>query len=439
MTAQTLTLRTGAWYGESEIDLTIPASWMVTQHAPRPMRQLAAEEIATRLEEPVGQPPIRELARGRERPVIIVDDLNRPTPAADIMPALLAQLRDAGIRLDRVRIVMGPGTHGAPPADALLKKIGADAVTRCRPFVHNCNGRTVRVGRTSFGTPVRVNPEVAEADFVIGVGGIYPNQTAGYGGGSKAALGVLGFHTIAALHYGHPGAGWGAAAGGTFRRDLDEIAAMIGLRSTISVAVDGERRIVDVRCGDPWVSYAEALTETRDAFRAPFPEGADVVVANAYPNDLSRTFVGMKALAPLRAAPPDASRIVVAACSEGVGFHGLFPLLDPPRFHRQRVVGARLDTLSHRPHEVLQVLRRRLRRPAAHSALATSPRPRQHRHPIWLYTPNAACLPAVAGIRPTDSWEEVLGAVHEEQGSRERLHAVLYPCSPLQWLDGTAG
>src|SRR5579864_5123490 len=210
-------------------------------HLPQPAPELSASEIRERLQHPVGQAPISELARGARRPVVIVDDLNRPTPAAEILPALLAQFRDAGITPEQVSIVMGPGTHALPPPDALLKKIGADALSRCRPSIHDCDGRTVRLGRTSYGTPIRVNPVVAQSDFVVAIGGVYPNQTAGFGGGSKAALGVLGFHTIAALHYGHPGAGWGAAAGGTFRRDLDEIARMIGLQTAISVAVDGER------------------------------------------------------------------------------------------------------------------------------------------------------------------------------------------------------
>src|SRR5207245_5471659 len=105
-------------------------------------------------ESPAGQPTIRELCRGKARPLVIVDDLHRPTPAFRVVPALLRQFEDAGIAPRAVGIIMAPGTHGAPPADALVKKVGAAAAGACRLYVHDCNRNVVKLGRTSFGTPV---------------------------------------------------------------------------------------------------------------------------------------------------------------------------------------------------------------------------------------------------------------------------------------------
>jgi len=50
---------------------------------------------------------------------------------------------------------------------------------------------------------VLVDREVLAGDPMIGVGGVYPQHSTGFGGGTKLALGVLGKRSIVALHYGH--------------------------------------------------------------------------------------------------------------------------------------------------------------------------------------------------------------------------------------------
>src|SRR5918911_1191800 len=360
-----LELRTGAWYGDRALRIPIPSSWDVTVFAPSAGAALTDAQIVERLESPTGQLTIRELCRGKTRPVVIVDDLNRPTPASRVLPVLLRQFADAGVPARDVGIVMATGTHGAPPPDALAKKVGPEAAGSCRLHVHDCNRDVVKVGRTSFGTPVFVNKHVVESDFLVGVGGLYPNQTAGFGGGSKLALGVLGFRSIASLHYGHQSMGWGTPnSHSTFRRDLDEIAHMIGLRTTVSLLLNADRDVIDVVCGDPDAYYAAVLNSARDAFRAPRPdEGAHVIISNAYPNDLSLTFVRMKGMAPLTRAPCGASRIAIASCAEGLGFHGLFPFMNAPRFHRQRMRAVRGSVLLSKPGLLAQKVRGRLAHP----------------------------------------------------------------------------
>jgi lactate racemase len=427
-----LRLRTGAWYGDRMLSLPVPPSWHVSAFTPGVGVPLTDIQIAEQLESPVGQPTIRELCRGKARPLVIVDDLNRPTPAFRVVPALLRQFQDAGIASRNVGIVMAPGTHGAPPADALVKKVGAAAAGSCRLYVHDCNRDVVKVGRTSFGTPVYVNKHVAASDFLVGVGGLYPNYTAGFGGGSKLALGVLGFSSIAALHFGHQSMGWGMPnSRSNFRRDLDEIAQMIGLGTTVSLRLNHDRQVVAVSCGDPLAYYASALRSAQDAFRAPPPdEHTDVVVSNAYPNDLSLTFVRMKGIAPLGRAPLGATRIAIASCSEGLGFHGLLPFMNAPRYHSPRMMAIRARVLLARPRLLTQKICRRLSRRGRAG--------RADGNPIWLYRPHvedAARLPAeIPGIRVTSCWDEIVEAVSREQGGRDSLRVMVYCCAALQWL-----
>jgi nickel-dependent lactate racemase len=446
---QTATLRTGAWYGDRSESLEFPSSWRVTIHRPQTPPPLADAQIAASLESPVGQEPIRALARGKSRPLILVDDLTRPTPADRVLPLLLRQLEEAGIRSGDVRIMLAQGTHEHAPGDALARKVGSEAARACRLLVHDHRAATVRVGRTSLGTPVCVNPEVMAADLLIGVGGVYPQRSTGFGGGSKLALGVLGRPSIVHLHYARPSMDGSYDIDNEFRRDLDEIAAMIGLRTMVTVHVDGERRIVRAVSGDHFAFYREAAAFSRFAYSAPPPGDVDVVISNAYPLDVSLTFMRSKGMAPLFKSEPSASRVVVAACSEGIGNHGLFPFVNAPRFDglRQRVRRASVMP----PQTLLTEAARGMRRvtsrlsgthlPGASQAAAG----RRRRGPIHLYSPvgGAAGLPSEIPIwtgQPdritvAPSWAEVLRHLSSEQGGREALDVVVYSCASMQVIE----
>lgn len=437
------TLRTAAWYGEAPLELDCPSHWEVVTLWPRTPPPLSDEEIVKALERPMEQPPIREMCHGKSRPVVIVDDLNRPTPAARVMPFVLRHFADAGIPPGKVTILMAGGTHGPSGGDAMRKKVG-DAAASCRLVVHNPSRHGVNMGRTSFGSPVRVNAEVAASDFVMGIGGIYPNQTAGFGGGSKLALGALDLRTISYLHHRHRGVGWGTAAVEVdFRRDLDEIARRIGLHTVISMQVNPDREVVRLACGDPRLYYAQEVAFARQTFRSPPPDDADVVISNSYPNDLSFTFVWMKGLAPLQRCLPRASRIVIASCSEGLGFHGVYPVINKPRFHAQRDLAGRIAVMSTREiadkmtGRILRGLRTGSRAPAilAHRVETKRAKPE---HPIWLYRPGTHAQPlpsTLRGVRIRTSWPEIVAAIRGEQNQGDSLKVVLYPCAPLQFLE----
>ncbi len=426
-----VTIRTGAWHSDQPLTLAFPREWQVTTFWPSTPPPLSDRQISEALEHPVGQAPIGELCQGKKRPLVIVDDLTRPTPAGHIMPWLLRQFRRVGIPDASVTILLATGTHPAPASLGVAKKIGQEAATRCRVVVHDHRAKGVMLGRTSFRTPVIVDKEVPACDFVMGIGGVYPNYTAGFGGGSKLALGVLGTNSITHLHYKHGAAGWGMSGqGGTFRKDLDEIAQMMGLGTLIIVHANADCEPVRLVCGDAGLIYAESESASRQYYAAPPPNDADVVIANAYPEDLSLQFANMKGAKLLSQTAPGASRIVLASCHDGVGDHGLFPLLRPPSAFRSLVRIARAKTWRQIARGVLKKVR-----PSDHRR-----KPGPSRHPIWLYQidPASMDLPAVPGMRIARSWEHILAAVAQEQNGKKHLRAVIYPCAPMQFFDPQA-
>jgi lactate racemase len=441
-------LRTGAWYGDSPIHLSFPPGWIVTTHWPNTPPPLSDSEILRSLEQPVGQPRLRDLCKGKSRPLVLVDDVNRPTPAARILPFLLKEFEAAGIASSQITILVARGSHGEPCSQSLRLKVGQQAASMCRVLLHDPYRNTTKIGKTSFGTPVYVNKEIRNADFVVGIGGVYPNNTAGFGGGAKLALGILDVRVISQLHHKHKSAGWGIQdPESSFRKDLDEIAQIIGMQSLVTAHVNADRELVRLRSGDFGQYYEQEVAFVQEAFRAPKPNGADVVVSNAFPNDLSLTFIHMKGIYPLRHAAPGASRIVLGSCSEGEGFHGVFPIVRMPLFHVQRDRLRRIPMMP--PSEIVgKIIGKFTRKFHHHASPGRDPQitpagrspetPLPPKNPIWFYRTEGRpdTLPSqVRSMKVRYDWNEILEIVSREQAGRERLKVVVYPCAPLQVLE----
>src|SRR2546429_5073633 len=158
---------------------------------------------------------------------------------------------------DGIRDVAVTGVQTCALPISVLKKAGPEAAS-CKIVLHDSERGLVQVGSTTCGTIVLVNKEVMQSDLVVGIGGIYPNHTAGFGGGSKLALGVLGFRSIMELHYRHQSKRWGdCVRASTFRNDLDEIARTIGLNTLISLQVNAkDRKSTRLNSSHGYISYA---------------------------------------------------------------------------------------------------------------------------------------------------------------------------------------
>lgn len=433
-------LRTGAWYGDGSLDLNFPASWDVRILWPRTPPPITEDQIAQSLEQPIGQPHLRELCRNVKRPLIIIDDVNRPTPVDLVFPHILRVFQSVGISPEQVTILLATGTHGAPGTTSVRNKVGPIAAAACRIVLHDANGPLAYIGKTTLGTPVLANKEILASDFTIGIGGIYPNQSAGYGGGAKLALGVLGYESILHLHYAHSNAGWGAVPGrNTFREDLNQIAGMLGIKSMISLQVNGHREPIRITCGDYLAYYQQEVTFARAIFTVPPPQDADVVISNAYPSDLSLTFALMKGSSPLYRCQPYSSRVLLASCPEGLGSHGLFPVFNTGRLRlvKQYSRLAKTMTLPAFLGKVARVAKKKLIRRREPTALAN----RTFNHPIWVNQSahGQPILPEqIARVRVTNSWPELLDTIDREQGVGRSLKVVIYPCASLLSIDSSS-
>jgi len=436
---QRVELRTGVWYNDRQTTLTFPDEWDVAAYWPETPPALTDAQIAEGLASPVGQPSLAELAAGKKKPLIIVDDLTRPTPVHKILPHLLRALEDAGHDVAAVRVLVATGTHGKQDADALANKLGRDIFDRCKVILHNDRGRTTFWGKTSFGTPVYVNPQVKDSDLVIGIGGVYPQHSTGFGGGGKLALGVLGRRTIKHLHFGHAAVGGNYNIDNDFRRNVTEIAQMIGLHTIVTVHVDAGLEVVKIVSGDYTRYYTEAAKFSREIYNAPTPDDADVVIANGYPSDISYTFM-RKGNKPILAAPPGATRIMIGSNHGGLGHHGLYPQGRNPRWTAYKELWDRVSIME--PGVIARKIIKNLvpRRRKSSAAASPAASPPVHNATMWIYVPSGGCvdLPEMSGVGLIDDWNKVLERIRADHGGKDRIKVRIYPCASLQCLETSA-
>ena len=86
---KTISVPWGMWYGGT-FEMTFPESWQVQVAQMRGGPEIGDAGIRAAFAAPVGSPPLREIASGRDNAAILIDDLTRPTPAYRTVPYILA-------------------------------------------------------------------------------------------------------------------------------------------------------------------------------------------------------------------------------------------------------------------------------------------------------------------------------------------------------------
>ncbi len=281
-------LREAPWYGDTDFEIDFPDSWdvhvchMHGAHAPA----LSPAAIKKALAKPIGTKTIKELAKGKKEVVIIFDDMARPTPVAQLVPYILAELAAAGIPDDNIRFVGAPGSHGTMNAEDFSKKLGEDVVGRFLVFNHNPYENLTYLGKTSRGTPVYINSEVMSCDLKIAIGCIVPHPPSGFGGGGKIILpGVAGIETIHTNHSTFapsPLCGIGECDNNPFKQDVDETARMTGLDIKIDVILNMKREICALFAGDVSAEHTEGIKVASEHYATDMVADADIVIANCY-------------------------------------------------------------------------------------------------------------------------------------------------------------
>jgi nickel-dependent lactate racemase len=244
-----------------------------------------SEVVSEVIRDPIGTRPIRQQDLAGRRVAIIADDWARPTPAWQVMPLILQELQETGVDDSDIAFITASGMHDPMDRDALARKLGAEVVARYRCVAHDAGDRKnlAFCGISRQGTPIWVNRYVAEADYKIALGRIYPHETYGYEGGYKMILpGVAGFDTIArhhALNFSSdciPGVRENPS-----RREADAVGREVGIDFLINVVVNAAGQPMRAFCGEPMEVHRRGIEwGDREVWGAEVCEEADIAVAS---------------------------------------------------------------------------------------------------------------------------------------------------------------
>lgn len=322
-------------WGKETLALELPSEWHikgVLEPGSLPAVDDLGAEARRALHSPVGMPRLCDLYQPGKRVALVIDDGSRPTPVARLLPAVLEELKQAGLRWADLTLIPALGLHRPMTAEELALRIGfpdLDGLPWENPECDNPEKLTF-LGTTSRGTPVWVNRSVASADLVVSLGCIEPHIIASFGGGFKNLFpGVAGRQTVAHNHslncrpdtfnmVGQP------IEQNPMRLDLEESGRMLKAPVFIVNAVlNNAIQAVRVVAGDAVLAHREGVKTSASIYAVKVPEPADVVISDSHPMD-SDLRQGVKALAnTIRAVRPGGTLITLVKANEGVGVFGL--------------------------------------------------------------------------------------------------------------------
>ncbi len=424
---KTVEIFSGAWNGDRQLKLTFPDAWDVQVVGASAGPALDVEQMRARVRAPIGSPPLAELARRSRKAVIIIDDISRPTPTAELLPLVLDELEAGGLSLSQVRVVIAAGGHEPAPEEHNLLKVGVAAAARVAWELHDPDGDVVACGKSPSGIPLFVNRTVMEADLKIGIGGIMPHDGAGFSGGSKILVpGVAGTQSARYLHDLLKGArARGDSIDNDFRRELDVITGRLGLNFIVNVILDHQRRVAGLFAGDRVLAHREGARVATEKFAVVPVADAQIIVSNAYPVDASLWFVPWGTW-PLMAAGPGVSKVAIADGSHGPGAHRL----KPTELSLVGRLAVRLKTL--RVQHIFKQVRH-----LATSLWRTQSRKSLDFDFLCPHISEADLAKRFSAARLHRTWDEVLAVLRARHGEGP-VKVAVYPCAPLQYvrLDG---
>ena len=319
-------------YGKTFLEFDLPQGMRGTVVASQLVEPLTDvnRAIAEALAHPIGSPTVRELAHPGDRICIVFTDITRASPDWLLVPPILQELEQAGVRDEDITLLCGVGLHRPSTWEEKVAKLGQSLVERYRVIDNEPQNPSALVDLgIVHDIPLSVHKVAYEADLLIATGIVEPHQYAGYSGGCKTvAVGAAGEPLIAYSHGSRfiddPNTRLGKIEDNPFQEAIAEAGLRAGLGFIINVVLDDEKRVVYVMAGEPIETHRQLVERARSLYQVPIPHQYDVVIGGAgFPKD-SNLYQASRAASYLFFAPTPVVRrggylIIPARCEEGAG------------------------------------------------------------------------------------------------------------------------
>ena len=294
-------------------------------HSYRP--PVGEEELVRQaLAAPIGTPPLRELARGKDKVVVVTSDHTRAVPSKITLPLLLEEIRSGNPRAD-ITILIATGLH-RPTTEAEQRSMFGDAIVDHEHIAVNDAFRPedfVSMGQLPSGAGFLVNRLAVECDLLITEGFIEPHFFAGFSGGRKSILpGICSEKTVNENHsfraISSPYAKTGVLERNPIHEDMVVAARRVNTAFILNVALGEHKEIIAAFAGDVEEAHAAGVDFIRTQSQCPAVKGDIVVTSNGgYPLD-QKLYQSPTAVATAEACcNPGAVIIMCCSCVDGMG------------------------------------------------------------------------------------------------------------------------
>jgi len=279
------------------------------------------------MKNPINSSSLKDLVNRKkaQKILIVVNDITRPTPYEVVLPPLLDELHQIGIKKENITFMVATGIHRSNSPEEIKEIFGEDIFSTYKFINHNCDDHNLKdLGNLKSGNKLWVDPMVSDIDFIITTGVIVPHYFAGFSGGRKSILpGICGRKTIESNHAQmvHLNARAGNLKGNPVHQEMQEAAEKVGVDFNINVVIDKNHKIVEIVAGELLTSWLQGVEVCKQIYICPIEKKADVVIASTggYPKDIN-VYQAQKALNnAYQAVKPGETIILLAECSEGYG------------------------------------------------------------------------------------------------------------------------
>ena len=285
-----------------------------------------ADLVREALAHPIGTPRLRELARGRQKVVLVTSDHTRAVPSKLTLPILLEEIR-AGNPDAEITILIATGLH-RPTTEEEQRRMFGDAIVDQEKIVVNKafeDEDFERVCELPSGAELWVNKLALHCDLLVTEGFIEPHFFAGFSGGRKSILpGICNAVTVNENHsykaIASPYAATGVLEHNPIHEDMVFAARAVNVQFIMNVALNAEKKVIAAFAGDLEQAHLQGVEFVRSLAQCPSVTGDIVVTSNGgYPLD-QNLYQSPKAVATAEACCRDGGVIIMcASCCDGMG------------------------------------------------------------------------------------------------------------------------
>jgi nickel-dependent lactate racemase len=310
-------------FGKKTMPLTVPDSRLLgvltsqinTYNPAKDQMALVEDALAS----PIGSALLSELAKGKEKVVIIASDHTRPVPSRYIIPPMLREIRKGNPNAD-ILIMIATGCHRPTTREELIFKFGEEIVENEKIIIHDCDSVCVNIGILPSGGECLINKVAVEADLLLAEGFIEPHFFAGFSGGRKSVLpGIAARKTVLANHCSEfiasENARTGIIDGNPIHNDMLWAAKKAGLKFIVNVVINDKKEVVYAVAGDAEQAHRKGCDFLLGLCKAK-PKKADIAVSTngGYPLD-QNIYQAVKGMTAAEATVKEGGVIIMVADS----------------------------------------------------------------------------------------------------------------------------